>query len=776
MSTSLGLKVYQLISKFARKQAMRSNTQGIMQIPSQEVVRDMSNEILTKFMRHNVPTEMLTTERDIQKILNQIDIIETENLRRRTISPGDPRHKEITEKILGKKKTTADLIDLGLVRKGKNVKKTTPKEPVDPKLVEEVKVKETFDDFNVRQNQTDIVADTVTRVISMEPVAALKEANKIIGRKGIYKNLTKEQSQKILKDTEDWIFQRDPDDLYDYNKKRPFRDDADPEDFAQGGRSGLSYLLAEDSNQRVPYKTGKRVIEEMIATGPQTSGLSTIDKILNVTGTGVGISTLGLPKWLLSKIFEKTLQGKVRKKFFNEYKDERMGEARQMLTAQDPYVGEEPWLSRRKEKYRQAALRTPWSNDPELPTSLADGGRIGLKDGHSPGRRKFLKVAAGLATLPVVGKFFKWAKPLAKTAKIADVTSVPINNVAGMPAWFKPLVNKVIKEGEDVTKKFSTMDREIVHAAELPGSKTKVLVSQDITTGNVSVDIGYGKHGFADGHLGQPVRLEYKASEVIEPSFTKNKETIGKAGKTKEEFWVEEAEFTGGHPENVKFEESSFNKFGEHGSNFDEVEKFATGKVKKSKPTKKAERTEYESGKAESDAERWADEYEMQKNEGYLDEAEKDFYEGKASGGRVPFIFGGGAIKNVFKRLKDLRKMPRTEKMMKPNPKIQHLFTKADKVELSALKLEHAEAMLDMLKADRQLFVQFQSNRAMKDEGMDFLMKKMLEPMAPHINQYKSLKEIDEAILNMEMIVTNKTLKEGRQLNATGGLAGMLGE
>ena len=64
--------------------------------------------------------------------------------------------------------------------------------------------------------------------------------------------------------------------------------------------------------------------------------------------------------------------------------------------------------------------------------------------------------------------------------------------------------------------------------------------------------------------------------------------------KTKEEFWVEEAEFTGGHPENVKFEESSFNKFGEHGSNFDEVEKFATGTVKKTKPSIKAERSHWD--------------------------------------------------------------------------------------------------------------------------------------------------------------------------------------
>ena len=47
------------------------------------------------------------------------------------------------------------------------------------------------------KSKIDVVADTVTRIISMEPVAALKEANLVIGRKGKYKNLTKKQSQKI---------------------------------------------------------------------------------------------------------------------------------------------------------------------------------------------------------------------------------------------------------------------------------------------------------------------------------------------------------------------------------------------------------------------------------------------------------------------------------------------------------------------------------------------------------------------------------------------------
>jgi hypothetical protein len=50
---------------------------------------------------------------------------------------------------------------------------------------------------------------------------------------------------------------------------------------------------------------------------------------------------------------------------------------------------------------------------------------------------------------------------------------------------------------------------------------------------------------------------------------------------------VFEAEFTGGHPENIKFEESSFNNYGEHGSDFSELEEFATGKVSKESKAQK---------------------------------------------------------------------------------------------------------------------------------------------------------------------------------------------
>ena len=262
----------------------------------------------------------------------------------------------------------------------------------------------------------------------------------------------------------------------------------------------------------------------------------------------------------------------------------------------------------------------------------ADGGRIGFKlGGIDKMRRLFLQaMGAGVAGAGAAKSGLFGLLKGSKSAVVKDLTSVPIKSGAdGMPLWFKPLVNKVIKEGDNVTKKFATAEREIVHKTKLPDSQTDVIVTQNLDSGDVVVDIGLTKHGFPDGHLGQPVRLEYKAAEVIEPEnmlkaegrWSDGKPT-GPGKKTKEEFWVEEAEFTGGHPENIKFEESTIEKFGDHGSNFDEVEMFATGKVKKVKPTKKAEKTEFESGKAEADADRWADDLDM------------------ASGGRVPLKKG----------------------------------------------------------------------------------------------------------------------------------------
>jgi len=228
----------------------------------------------------------------------------------------------------------------------------------------------------------------------------------------------------------------------------------------------------------------------------------------------------------------------------------------------------------------------------EWSKQFADGGRVGFdKGGFNKGRRNFMKMAAGLASLPFVGKLFKLAKPAAKA-----VEAVKASDAVGMPAWFPKLVDKVIKDGTDVTKQYGTVEREVVHIGELP-SGTKVMVTQDLTTGNTAVDVGMGKHGWESGRHGQPARLELNKGE-----WTTNKQ--GKGTKTKDEFFVEEAEFTGGHPENIKYEDAVIENYGNHASDFSELELYATGKnVDKKIVGSKRAADDFAQGRAEIEAE-----------------------------------------------------------------------------------------------------------------------------------------------------------------------------
>ena len=214
------------------------------------------------------------------------------------------------------------------------------------------------------------VERVVTDINKLDPIESMKEANKVLRGEGRYKSLSKADREKIVNDESvtDHIFERN----------------IEPEDLAQGGRTGLSYLLAEDTNERMPFSKGKGV--DLLRRG--------FLKMMGAGAAGIGAAKSGL---------------------------------------------------------------------------------FGLLKGG------------------------------AKKEVIKDLTQVPINNISGMPDWFKPLVNKVIKEGKDISYGESVGERIIVHQSKLPGSKTPIHVTQDLNTGDVAVDIGMGKHGWSAGHHGQPV-------------------------------------------------------------------------------------------------------------------------------------------------------------------------------------------------------------------------------------------------------------------------------
>ncbi len=97
-----------------------------------------------------------------------------------------------------------------------------------------------------------------------------------------------------------------------------------------------------------------------------------------------------------------------------------------------------------------------------------------------------------------------------------------IQGTQGMPDWFIPLINRITKEGDDVTAKLATKEREIVHSKKIEGHDVDVY--QDLDTGNIRVEVegGTGKNLTA---YDEGLSLEYKAGEVIEEGKHAGKKT-----------------------------------------------------------------------------------------------------------------------------------------------------------------------------------------------------------------------------------------------------------
>jgi hypothetical protein len=150
-------------------------------------------------------------------------------------------------------------------------------------------------------------------------------------------------------------------------------------------------------------------------------------------------------------------------------------------------------------------------NNPDAPATIQDieqfyqqardGGimRLGFKDGMN--RRTFMKIFTGLVSLPIIGKVLK---PLKVGKTVTKVPIIKTDNIAGKPEWFDQLVNKVILEGDDMTKQFATKEREIVHATKI-GKDDYVRVTQDLDEGAVRVE-----YESLDNVYEDPVQLRYK--------------------------------------------------------------------------------------------------------------------------------------------------------------------------------------------------------------------------------------------------------------------------
>ena len=87
------------------------------------------------------------------------------------------------------------------------------------------------------------IDEIIAMIVKKEPIEAMKEVNKIIGKKGKYKNLTQKDIDRIVDQSNDWIFQRDPDNLY--VEDRPMfkqKEEPDTQVFkdSEGGIKGIT--------------------------------------------------------------------------------------------------------------------------------------------------------------------------------------------------------------------------------------------------------------------------------------------------------------------------------------------------------------------------------------------------------------------------------------------------------------------------------------------------------------------------------------------------------
>jgi len=474
--------------------------------------------------------------------------------------------------------------------------------------------------------------------------------------------------------------------------------------------TGLNYLLGEDDNNRIPFQDGLSADIIVPKEKPSASYriLEMLDKNKKAAFNTLGAETMfNLIYEHAPKAFEK---GEISQEDYNE-----------AMKAFEP-------------KGIAALKKIKAEKEADL-DKYADGGRAGFAGGGM-GRRGFLKLLGG-TTAGIAAMKAGLVKLLGgPTTKKSIAKGITIPKTGGMPDWFEPLVNKVIKDGEDVTKKFATKEREIVHRVNLEGTAQQgkkfetyddsVYVYQDLDDGAVRVE-----YNSADNLAEGPVELQFKPGVADETT----------KGKPADEFTASEAE-----PEIVNYEgdiEWTGENFADDvkglTSDTTKLKEYAVGKdkvtvneivesIKKKRrarkinedPMEQIDYIENKEGPAMDDVD-------------YIDEIEK-----KAFGGRIGFA--GGTV-------------------------VKKLIEIASRIGLDFNKATDVQKQIIQKYGDR-----------IDDKLLDYMV---YDPNAQR--QAEVMASIDEAEIMMnkgmgadEVIAAQQ--KSFRTKNASGGLAGMLGE
>jgi len=414
------------IVQWVLRTMMKGQTGVVRALPKKELLDLNVNITVERLIKNGIDPSAIKTPDQVDNIIKQIE-------QPKVIPADSPRGKGITEALFGKRGEVFDM-------EGKKIKPGS-------KIMGGKEVKDS--------NVDAIIAD----IKAMDPMDSMKEANSVIGRKGKYKNLTSEESKKILQDTEDHIFERDI---------------PDPEDMAQGGRAG--YANGTPNKKITIDAAGSKSGKQQIMGAPE--GITMDNESINA------IIKADIPISQKIDLLAKYQYGKGRTRIERDDQEIVLDEGG--FKSRDIGLG----FNKAGEGIGGTLMYNLETGEPQFnigfKKSFADGGRIGLKAGMT--KRAFLKlmggVGAGIAGLKsgLLGLGGKQAtKEVAK-----EIITTPA--AAGKPAWFDALVTRVIREGDDVTKTMATKDREIVYRKKID-DETEVLVTQDLDEGVTRIDI-----------------------------------------------------------------------------------------------------------------------------------------------------------------------------------------------------------------------------------------------------------------------------------------------
>ena len=493
-----------IIRNFIAKQLAGRSDDGIMiTLKDPQRVTFAENMLGDLLMRNGINPVEITSENQLKLILNRIKAAEAQAIKntgiRNTQSAKvfDLEGKEIknTDNIMGGKELKFDSDQPPPGSRGGDEDIAAPVMNVED-------APEGFIDF-VRK--TDPEAANKLQKTNDEIKAAIEAGNKRYLDKikkqkeeGTYKRYNPEKGSKLdleIKEEYQKAIRGESKLMKGKFKgtEEDFRDMIDEmtDDFASGGRVGLK------------FGTGKRFLEKIFGA-EKFAEMKTRDPemyvgLLEVVDMYRKRDKEGLKMYLqkfLPHMDDAEIEDFIRG---SDGSEGLIGELIRLGSGRD-YAGK---LEMMKKSEEMKKLRDLEVTDDMIRKPNADGGimRLGFKEGTGMSRRTFLKFLAGAASIPIVGKILKPFK-IGKT-----VTKVPIiktDNVPGKPEWFDQLVNKVILEGDEVTKRFATVDREVVHMKKLDDDN-QVLVYQDVDAGTVRVE-----YNSADNMFGEQVDLKYK--------------------------------------------------------------------------------------------------------------------------------------------------------------------------------------------------------------------------------------------------------------------------